>query len=80
MSESVTIAGYVTTVDGVEYTAPFRIKSIRSSCNGLEIAFDRFDVVNQCEHCHRFDTKPTIAHSWQEAIDRGLLVRAPEKS
>ena len=42
--------------------------------------FDRFDVVGECKHCHRFDTKPTTAATWQEAIDRGLLVRAPEES
>lgn len=40
---------------------------------GLEIV-GPMEVVNQCDHCHRFDMRPAIAHSWEEAIERRWLV------
>lgn len=67
MGPTITLLG----VDYVMVTPEVQVRSMGT--RGLEIT-GPMEIVNQCEHCHRFDMRPAVARSWQEAIERGWLV------
>lgn len=62
-------------LDGVRFwCAP--IKEIRFEGPGeTVIVFEGFDIVDKCDHCRRFDTRPRMASSWESAIEQGWVRR-----
>lgn len=61
-------------LDGIRYWSQ-PIKEMRSEHDGCLIVFQGHEVVNECDKCHRADTRPRQARSWAEAIEKGWVVR-----
>jgi len=62
------------TLDGKDYYIMVPNLEIRSGFDELELDCGRQKVINRCDHCQRGDWVPDIAHSFDEAIEKGWLV------
>lgn len=66
-------------VAGVDYFPAYPIKQTTWHGDGtMVIEFDGMEMVNQCDHCHRFDTHQPVAYSYEDAIERGYLIPAAD--
>lgn len=60
-------------IDGVRYhCGPF---DGEMSEGNVTLTFDGFEIINRCESCGRFDTRPRTAHSIEDAIAKGYMVK-----
>lgn len=61
-------------LDGIRYwTAP--LKETKFEDDGMILVFEGSEIVNRCDHCHRFDSRPRMASSWEEAIAKEWVTR-----
>ena len=64
-------------IDGIEYFVTVPDLEMEHTPWGTTIRSSRmFDVVNKCDCCGRFDTRPAVMHSFSEAIQKGWFVLA----
>lgn len=61
-------------LDGIRYWAT-PLKETKFEDGGMILVFDGFEIVNRCDHCHRFDTRPRMVSSWEDAIAKGWVTR-----
>lgn len=64
--------------DVLYYTIPDLVIRPSPYDGGIEIDVGLEKIVNQCPHCGRGDYVPDRVHSFEEAEERGWLIRVEE--
>jgi hypothetical protein len=66
-------------IDGTEYFVMVPELEMTHTPFGTEIRCPlMFDVLNKCDCCGRFDSRPTVLRSFSEAIAKGWFVLTSE--
>lgn len=61
-------------LDDVRYWSD-DVKEMRYELGSMVIVFKGHEFVNKCDKCHRFDRRPRVARSWEDAIAKGWVTR-----